>query len=232
MEPIFLYQQWLHKRLHQYVTSPRPPQLRGRKVALSPNQYGAALMQGYFGQASLGWISKQTRIPIKRLREWRQVPQFLLVMDWSKSIFSKVFRENLVLNDYTLAQYHYIAAEISLLEESLRVTARAPLYKRCKKLGRSLISRHQNNLNLSNYDLRLFRRLFLFFLALEYHWPSSAQKRIREDFIPLARDVIWPLLDDNLWVEPALESLQQTSPLSHILLVLESELRNTLEQFL
>jgi hypothetical protein len=153
-------------------------------------------------------------------------------MDWSKSIFSKVFRENLVLNDYTLAQYHYIAAEISLLEESLRVTARAPLYKRFKKLGRSLISRHQNNLNLSNYDLRLFRRLFLFFLALEYHWPSSAQKRIREDFIPLARDVIWPLLDDNLWVEPALESLQQTSPLSHILLVLESELRNTLEQFL
>jgi hypothetical protein len=232
MDPIFLYQQWLLQRLHEYVTSPRPPQLRGRKVALSPTQYGAALMQAYFGQASLGWISKQTKIPIKRLREWRQEPQFLLVMDWSKSIFSKAFRENLILKDYTVAQYHYIAAETSLLEESLRVAARVPLYQRFKKLGRSIISRHQNNLNLSNYDLRLFRRLFLFFLALEYHWPSPAQKRIREDFLPLARDVIWPLQDDKLWVGPALESLQQTSPLSQIRLVLESELRDTLQHFL
>jgi hypothetical protein len=189
-------------------------------------------MQGYFGQASLSWISKQTKIPIKRLREWRQEPRFLLVMDWSKAIFSKAFRENLVLNDYALAQYHSIAAEISLLEESLRVAARVPLYQRFKKLGRSLTSRHQNNLKLSNYNLRLFRRLFLFFLALEYHWPSPAQKRISEDFLPLARDVIWPLLDEKLWVEPALESLQQTSPLSHIRLVLESELSNTLRHFL
>ena len=232
MDPIFLYQQWLHQRLHQYVSSPRPLQLRGRKVALSPTQYGAALMQAYFGQASLGWISKQTTISIKRLREWRQEPQFLLVMDWSKAIFSKAFRENLALNDYTVAQYHYIAAEISLLEESLRVAARVPLYQRFKKLGRSLISRHQNNINFSTYDLRLFRRFFLFFLALEYHWPSSAQKRINEDFLPLARDVIWPLLDEKLWVEPALESVQQTSPLSHIRLVLESELSNTLQHFL
>jgi hypothetical protein len=232
VEPIFLYQQWLHQRLHEYVTSPRPPQLRGRKVVLSPTQYGAALMQAYFGQASLGWISKQTNVPIKRLREWRQKPQFLLVMDWNKAIFSKALRENLVLNDYTLAQYHYIAAEISLLEESVRVAARVPLYQRFKKLGRRLISRHHNNLNLYNYELRLFRRFFLFFLALEYHWPSSAQKRISEDFLPLARDVIWPLLDEQLWVGPALESLQQTSPLSHIRLVLESKLSDTLQHFL
>jgi hypothetical protein len=232
MDPIFLYQRWLDQRLHQYVTSPRPPRLRGRKVALSPPQYGAALMQGYFGQASLGWISKQTKIPVKRLREWRQEPQFLLVMDWSKPIFSKALRENLALNDYTVAQYHYISAEISLLEESLRVAARVPLYQSFAKLGRSLIRRHQNTISLSNYDLRLFRRFFLFFLALEYHWPSPAQKRISEDFLPLARDVIWPLLDDKFWVGPALESVQQTSPLSHIRLVLESELSITLEHFL
>jgi hypothetical protein len=232
MDPIFLYQRWLDQRLHQYVTSPRPPRLRGRKVALSPPQYGAALMQGYFGQASLGWISKQTKIPVKRLREWRQEPQFLLVMDWSKPIFSKALRENLALNDYTVAQYHYISAEISLLEESLRVAARVPLYQSFAKLGRSLIRRHQNTISLSNYDLRLFRRFFLFFLALEYHWPSSAQKRISEDFLPLARDVIWPLLDDKFWVGPALESVQQTSPLSHIRLVLESELSITLEHCL
>ena len=231
MEQTFLYQQWLHQRLQEYVTSSRPPQLRGRDITLSPSQYGAALMQAYLGKASLSWIAEHTRIPVEQLRQWRQEPHFLLIMDWSKSIFSKNFQENLALNDYTLAQYHYIAAEISLLEESLRVTIRVPLYKRFKKLGRNLISRRQNNITLSKYDLRLFRRLFLFFLALEHHWPSSAKRRISEDFLPLARDVVWPLLNDIHWVGPALESLQQTDPLVEIRLELESRLGKTLQPF-
>ena len=231
MDQTFLYQQWLHQRLQKYVTSSRPPQLRGRDIALSPSQYGAALMQAYLGKASLSWIAEHTRIPVELLRQWRQEPHFLLIMDWSKSIFSKNFQENLALNDYTLAQYHYIAAEISLLEESLRVAIRVPLYKRFKKLGRSLISRRQNNIALSKYDLRLFRRLFLFFLALEYHWPSSAKKRISEDFLPLARDVVWPLLNESDWVGPALESLQQTDPLVQIRFELESRLSKTLQHF-
>jgi hypothetical protein len=152
-------------------------------------------------------------------------------MDWSKSIFSKVFQENLALKDYTLEQYYYIAAEISLLEESLRVAVRVPLYQRFKKLGRRLISRQQNNLSLSKYDLRLFRRLFLFFLTLEQHWPSSANKRIGEDFLPLARDVVWPLLNEEHWVESTLESLQQTNPLPRIRHELANKLSETLEQF-
>ncbi len=231
MNQVFLYQQWLHQRLREYITSTRPPKLRGREIALSPSQYGAALMQAYIGKASLSWIAEHTRIPVDRLRQWRQEPQFLLVMDWSKSIFSKSFQENLALNDYSLAQYHYIAAEVSLLEESLRVTVRVPLYQRFKKLGRSIKSRHQNNLSLSKYDLRLFRRLFLFFLALEHHWPSSAQKRISEDFLPLARDVVWPLLHERIWVGPALESLQQTAPLPRIRLELETRLSKTIQRF-
>ena len=231
MDQTFLYQQWLHQRLQEYVTSSRPPQLRGRDIALSPSQYGAALMQAYLGKASLSWIAEHTRIPVELLRQWRQEPHFLLIMDWSKSIFSKNFQENLALNDYTLAQYHYIAAEISLLEESLRVAIRVPLYKRFKKLGRSLISRRQNNITLSKYDLRLFRRLFLFFLALEHHWPSSAKKRISEDFLPLARDVVWPLLNESHWVGPALESLQQTDPLVEIRLELENRLSKTLQHY-
>jgi hypothetical protein len=150
-------------------------------------------------------------------------------MDWSKSIFSGAFQENLALNDYTLEEYHYIAAEISLLEESLRVAVRVPLYQRFKKLGRRLISRRQNNISLSRYDLRLFRRLFLFFLTLEQHWPSSARKRITEDFLPLARDVVWPLLNEGNWVESALEALQQTAPLPQIRHELENRLRKTLQ---
>ncbi len=232
MDHIFLYQQWLHQKLHEYVSTSRPPQLRGRDITLPPKQYGAALMQAYLGKASLDWIAEHTRIPVQSLLQWRRKPHFLLVMDWSKSIFSKTFQENLILNDYSIAQYHHIAAEISLLEESLRVAVRVPLYQRFKKLGRSLISRYQNDLTLSSYDLRLFRRLLLFFLALEHHWPSSAPKRISADYLPLAKDVVWPLLGEKLWVEPMLQSMQQTAPLPQIRFVLETKLSETMQRFL
>jgi hypothetical protein len=229
MDHIFLYQRWLHQRLLDYVTSSKPPQLRGRDIALSASQYGAALMQAYLGKASLRWVADLSCISLELLRKWRQELRFLLVMDWSKAVFSRAFQENLALNDYSLKEYYYIAAEISLLEESLRTAVRVPLYQRFKQLGRRLISRRQNNLSLSNYDMRLFRRLFLFFLALEQHWPSSAKRRLREDFIPLARDMVWPLLNEGTWVGSSLEQLQQTAPLPRIRHELENRLSETLQ---
>jgi hypothetical protein len=231
MAHIFLYQRWLHQRLHDYVTSSKPPQLRGREIALPTSQYGAALMQAYLGKASLRWIADLTCISLELLRKWRQEPRFLLVMDWSKALFSRAFQEDLALNDYTLREYYHIAAEISLLEESLRIAVRVPLYERFKKLGQRLNSRRQNNLSLSKYDLRLFKRLFLFFLTLEQHWPSSAEKRIKEDFLPLARDVVWPLLNEGNWVESSLEYLQQTESMRHIRHQLERQLSEILQTF-
>ena len=232
MEKIFLYQQWLTQRLHEYLNLSRPPKLRGREIVMSPTQYGAALMQAYFGRASLNWIAEHVGISVQLLRQWRQEPQFLLTMDWSKSIFSKAFQENLILNDYSMAQYYYIAAEISLLEESLRLTVRMPLNRRFVKLGRSLMSRHQNDLELNNYDLRLFRRLFLFFLALDNHWLGSASRCISEDFLTLARDVVWPLLNQKQWVGQELKSIQQAAPISRILIELDSKLRETFGLFI
>jgi hypothetical protein len=232
MEQIFLYQQWLSQRLHEYVSLSRPPKLRGREIVMTPNQYGAALMQAYFGRASLNWIAKHVGISVQLLRQWRQEPQFLLTMDWSKSIFSNAFRENLILNDYSMAQYHYIAAEISLLEESLRLTLRMPLNQRFVKLGKSLMSRHQNDLELNNYDLRLFRRLFLFFLALENHWPGSTCHCISEDFLTFARDVVWPILDQKQWVGQELKSIQQAAPISRILSKLDRKLKETFQPFI
>jgi hypothetical protein len=152
-------------------------------------------------------------------------------MDWSKSLFSAYFQENLVLNDYSLEQYHYISGEISMLEESLRVSVRMPLYKRFAKLGRRLISGHQNDIALQSYDLRLYRRLFLFFLALEHHWPSPARRCLAEEFLPLAKDVVWPLLETKNWIEPTLELLQQAAPLLEIHRQLADRLRGTLQNF-
>ncbi|OEU61251.1 MAG: hypothetical protein BA867_00905 [Desulfobacterales bacterium S5133MH16] len=232
MEQIFLYQQWLRQRLHEYVHVSRPPKLRGRKIVMSPSQYGAALMQAYFGRASLTWIAEHVGIPVQLLRQWRQEPQFLLTMDWSKSVFSKDFQEKLMLNDYSMAQYYSMAAEISLLEESFRLTVRMPLNQRFVKIGRFLMSRHQNDLDLNNYDLRLFRRLFLFFLALDNHWPGSACHCVSEDFLTLARDVVWPLLNQKQWVGQELKSIQQAAPISRILIELDSKLKETFQTVL
>lgn len=232
MEKIFLYQQWLYQKLHEYVHSSRPPKLRGRKIVMSPSQYAAVLMQPYFGKASLIWIAEHVGIPVKLLQQWRQEPQFLMAMDWNKSIFSDAFQENLTLSDYSMAQYYYIAAEISLLEESLRMMIRMPLGRRFAKLGRNLRSRYQNNLHLENYDLRLFRRLFLLFLALENHLSTAAHRLVSEDFFFLARDVVWPLLGQKQWVEPSLESMQRAVPISQVRLELDNILKETLQSLI
>jgi len=232
MKPVFLYQQWLHEKLHEYTHAVQPPKLRGRKVVMPIHKYGAALIQAYLGGASLNWIAEQIGIPIQRMRRWRQELQFLLVMDWSKSIFSNTFKEKLILNDYSVSQYHTIAAEVSLLEKSLSLSLRSPLYRRFAQLGQRLISQHQNNIDFNSYDLRLFRRLFLFFLCLEYHWPSKAQGQITKNFLPLAKDAVWPNLEQEQWVEPSLAFIQHTVPLSQIRLDLAHQLNETLHRFI
>ncbi len=232
IDQIFFYQQWLHQRLNEYINSSRPSKLHGREIIMPPNQHGAALMQAYLGKASLAWIAECTEIPLPLLRQWRQEAEFLLVMDWSKSIFAADFQEKLVLTDYSAAQCHYISAEVSLLENSLRITTRAPLYRHFAKLGKRLISRYKNDLALSTYDIRLFYRFFLFLLALEYHWPSPAGHAINEDFIPLVKNVIQPFLEQKEWVGPALKTIQRAAPISLIRLQLESKLNETFKSSL
>ena len=91
------------------------------------------------------------------------------------------------------------------------------------------MSRHQNDLDLNNYDLRLFRRLFLFFLALETHWPGESCGCTNKDFVTLAEDVVWPLLNQKQWVGQEFNSIQQTTPISQILLELDRRLRDTFQ---
>lgn len=201
MESLFLYQQWLGAALHEYVTSAHHPLLKGRPIRLSPRQFGAALMQAYLGRLSLPWISRVMDLPVALLHQWRREPEFLLVMDWSKSAFGEAMREDLALTDYSVAQVRDIAGEFSLLEDSLRVIVRTRLYQVLKNLGEALARRHQSGLPLARHDLHRFRRLLLFFVMLEQYAPSAARQRLLEQFLPLAREVIWPLLGRE-WRDP------------------------------
>jgi hypothetical protein len=201
---MFLYQRWLAEALNAFAASIEQPILGGRPILLSPRQYGAALMQAYLGRTSLAWIAQVMDLPVETLTDWRREPGFLLVMDGSKAQFAEFFKETLLLTDFSWNGYVDIAGEFFLFEDSLRVRLRMALYEIFRPLGEKLGSRHRQGLALETCDLTRFRRLFLFFLALEHYWPSAAGKRLRQQLLPLAREVVWPALGPAPWPEEIL----------------------------
>jgi len=217
--------------MFEYMTISCPPQLRGRILTLTPREYGAVLLQAYLGKVNLKQIADFGKLRTGQLVEWRRQPEFLLAMDWSKDAFSKEFQETIILNDYTVTEYHEIAAEFSLLEESLRVSTRIPLYHRFKSLGQKLISKKKYNLEMDRYDLVLFKRLFAFFYSLEHHWPSPASRRIEEDFKPFAEDTVWPAVTGETWIDAELKQVQHSEPLSELLDSLSKRLKSIFEYF-
>jgi hypothetical protein len=230
MERLFLYQRWLAGALDAFVKSFEPPELKGRPIMLSPRQYAAALTQAYFGRNPLAWIAVIMDLPVETLKAWRREPGFLLVMDWSKAQFAEFFHETLLVQDFSPGRYFEVAGEAALLEDSLRVRLRMQLYEIFQPLGEKLSSRHRHGLALDRYDLTLFRRLFLFFLALEHYWPSPAGQRLREQGIPLARDVVWPALNLPTWPEEAGAGGLERFSLAKLRKELEMNLRQTLAE--
>jgi hypothetical protein len=222
---MFLYQKWLSGALTAFVAAQEPPTWKGRPIFLSPKQYGAALMQAYFGRISLAWIAEVMDLPVKTLREWRREPGFLFVMDGSKAQFVEFFKETLLLTDFSWGNYGDIAGECSLLEDSLRVRLRMALYAIFRPLGDRLDSRHRHGLFLDSHELSLFRRLLLFFLALEHFWPSATGNRLREQLIPLAREVVWPALGFLAWPEEMLAAASEQLSLANLKRDLEAGLK-------
>lgn len=224
MEPVFLYQQWLRERILEYLTISCPPQLEGRIITMTPRQYGTALMQAYLGKFSMDWVGIHTSVKIEELQNWRKETEYLLITDWSKALFSSKFKEDIILRDYDIKSYHEIGAEFSVLEESLRVRIRIPLYHHFKKLGQKMLSHHKYNITIDCYDLNLFRRLFLFFYTLEYHWPSPARNRIYEEFSPMAKNIVWPLLSMDHWIARELTKIQKEEPIGLLIDLLEDQI--------
>lgn len=190
----FLHLAWFKQVLDNYREARPPARLKGRVITLSPRQYGAALLMSYLGEFSLPTLAQVAGVDLDTLMEWRESPEFLLIMDWSKSRFAEVFQENLVLEDFPPQEYLDIAGEFACLEESLRIRVRTGLYPQLRDLGEQLLSRYHHGLPLETSSFPKFRRLFLFFWALEAFWPSTARPRLQEKLLPLAREVVWPTL--------------------------------------
>jgi hypothetical protein len=190
----FLYLAWLEETCQAYAQAAARPAPTARLSSLTPRQYGAALLMAYLGEFSLPELAAIVGVNLTVLEEWRGSPEFLQVMDWSKSRFARSFQEILALEDFSCQEYLEIAGEFACLEESLRVRLRTALYPQLRDLGERLVSQYQHGLSLETSWFPLFRRLLRFFWALEIFWPSAARARLREKCLPLAREVVWPAL--------------------------------------
>ncbi len=226
MEPLFLYEQWLQGKMLEYLTISCPPRLKGRILTMKPKEYGAVLLQAYFGGINLGRIAELAGLILEQLERWRKQPEFLLAMDWSKNRFSLSFRETILLKDFTASEYHEIAAEFSLLEESLRVSTRVPLYHRLKSVGQRLLSKRKYDLQMDSYDVVVFKRLFSFFLALEFHWPSPASRKIEGDYMVLAKDAVWPKVGEISWIGSEIEHVRRSEPMAQLVEVLGRRIKD------
>ena len=212
MAPHFLYLTWLQETWQAYTQVTEHATLRGRRLRLTPRQYGAALLMAYVGGFSLKELSAFIGVDPAILEDWRESPEFLLVMDWSKSRFAHYFQETLSLEDFPWPAYQEIAGEFACLEESLRVRVRTALYPQLRDLGTRLAKQYRHGLSLDTSSFPRFRRLFLFFWTLEAFWPSPARPRLRDKLLPLAREVVWPALglgegeelSVELWEDPDL----------------------------
>jgi hypothetical protein len=148
----------------------------------------------YVGGFSLKELSEVAGVDLAVVEEWRVSPEFLLVMDWSKTRFAHYFPETLSLEDFPQTAYQEIAGEFACLEDSLRIRVRTNLYPQLRQLGERLASQDRHGLSLDTASFPRFRRLFLFFWALEAFWPSPARPRLRDQLLPLARELVWPAL--------------------------------------
>lgn len=231
MGPTFLYLAWLQEIWREYVQAAGPPPWRGRNLVLTPRQFGAALLMGYLGEFSLGGLAAMAGVTLVSLEDWRQSPGFLLVMDWSKSRFAEHFQETLLLEDFSSAAYREIAGEFACLEESLRVRVRTGLYPKLRDLGEGLASQYRHGLPLETSSFPRFRRLFLFFWALEAFWPSPARPRLQEKLLPLAREVVWPALGLGGGEELSVDRWANPELGPHLKKKLAEELRRVFQGF-
>ncbi|MGQ9687486.1 MAG: hypothetical protein ACUVXF_01675 [Desulfobaccales bacterium] len=193
-EPCFPYLAWLKEVWRRGSPLGACPPQESRPFALTPRQIGAALLMAYVGGFFLVELADLAGCDPDLLKKWRQAPQFLEVMDWSKSRFCKKFPDYILLEDFHWGCYQEIAGEFACLEESLRVRLRTALYPRLETLAEGLISRYRHGIPLETALFPRFRRLFLFFWALEVFWPSPARPQLQERFLPLAQEVVWPTL--------------------------------------
>ncbi len=180
----FLSEIWIRKKIAE------------SSEAMSPHQI-AALMHIYVGTFTLKEVSEIAGLSLKDLEELRTKASFMRLVDNFKKEYSYEFREALLINDYSIEEYETLAADYSMLDEMLQIQIKVPLFTQLRDLSQSLNSKEAYGLKIETYDLRVFTRLFTFFMFVE-KYGQTLTTRILSDIKQVAEKVLSVKMDDEV----------------------------------
>lgn len=171
---------WLRKKLYELGEGRQPYHLD-------------AMLDIYLGTLSLQEIAARSGSGPDALLFLRSNAAFMRLVDSYKQECAQWIREDLILNDRTIEEYDSIAADYSMLEEVLRMQIRIPLFAQLREVSLSIKSKSTYGLPTDPYNLRLFSKLYLFFLFTEKYLPTLTSRSL-PDLKQIAEETVWPAL--------------------------------------
>jgi hypothetical protein len=200
---------WLRKRIEELGEGRAPYQL-------------AALLHIYFGTLSLEEIAALSCIETESILFLRSNGAFMKLVDTFKQECAAWSKEDLILNERTIEEYDSIGADYSILEEVLRMQIKIPLFTELREVAQSIKSKSSYGLPTDPYNLRLFKKLYLFFLFTEKYIPTLTSRSL-PDLKQIAEETVWPAVAFDK--EELERVLRDSAPLSERVGAFKKELQ-------
>lgn len=154
----------------------------------------AALFHIYSGTLSLADISYKSNMSIDELNLFRKNAAFMKLVDTYKKECAKSFIEYILINDCVVNEYAFIAADYSMLDEIIKMQIKIPLFTYLRDLYISLKNKYMYKLKMDDYDLMVFKRLYIFFIFTECY-EQTLTIRSLDEMRQIAEEVVLPALN-------------------------------------
>jgi hypothetical protein len=154
----------------------------------------AALLHIYIGSLTIKDIAVISGINPDTISGLRGNPGFMRLVDNLKKEYSRDMREDLLVNNYHLDEYYSLALDFSLFDDMLQVQIKVPLFTRLKEVSQLIKNKIRYNQEIDMYDLKLFYRLFSFFIFIEKYTSTLTSKSLIE-MKQIAEEIVWPSLN-------------------------------------
>jgi hypothetical protein len=172
---------WLHKKIAEFKKE-------------NIHYQTAALLHIYIGSLTIKEIAEISSMNPETISGLRRNPGFMRLVDNLKKEYSRDVREDLLVNNYHFDEYYSLASDFSLFEDMLQMQIKVPLFTYLKEVSQSIKNKRRYNLAIDMYDLKLFYRLFSFFILIEKYSSTLTSKSLME-MKQIAEEIVWPLLN-------------------------------------
>jgi hypothetical protein len=172
---------WLHKKISEFKNENIRYQI-------------AALLHIYIGSLTIEEIAEISGMNPETISGLRRNPGFMRLVDNFKKEYSCNMREDLLVNNYHLDEYDALALDFSLFDDMLQMQIKVPLFTHLKEVSQRIKNKSKYNFEIDMYDLKLFYRLFSFFIFIEKYTSTLTSKSLIE-MKQIAEEIVWPSLN-------------------------------------